>query len=505
MLDKTIKAMKTIKIFTTVVGQKKAICLISLFFIFVVSVYAQANTPPKGKLQAMFYPKSTMIGVGYVDNNKFVENQNMTFLDASQFRSDSRIDEKNGTFYIRWRNYSGKVDTPVSSLNTIVSGVYFIKNDTAYIEGTQLFHSGKREGLFQISTLTTEKKTSQVVPLVQTTSYDPNMVRINIVDIYSEVYHGYSSTATLQKQSENYILKIKFDDRILETLVSYDMVKQCDLYDYGCFIKNAQDVRLSFIKDYGRAYKNGDTFVGVVEKDSWNQYSPRKGEYRYTTGEIYTGIIESTAFQAIKYFRHEQGKTVFADGVTVNGDWTKQYNFMSWEWEKISENSKSPTELRDMAIKLKKEKEHAEEVRRKGLDREFYAKYPSVKPKFVSTQKKYFVMRDLFPQFSNIKAGMSYQDLKMALPLELYDKVVNSTPGKQVILLTPNERKIFNFLLEGENIGLKIRSEVEIMEAEHILTVGMILEGRGKSWAEGYGFPTITLLNDKVYSVLMAK
>ena len=227
-------------------------------------------------------------------------------------------------------------------------------------------------------------------------------------------------------------------------------------------------------------------------------------KYSYVNGEVYTGIIDRKSLGSNYVVVHEQGKTVFADGTTANGDWTKQYNFTDSEWRQISANSKSLTDIRDMAIIFKKEKEDAEKGKREIAEKKFYEKYPSAKfksnSKSVSIQNGSSAMNDFFPQISDIKVGMSYQELKKTLPLELYNKSFTTVQGKQAIYLTPNNGKIQQFLADK----LTIMPEEEAKEIyPSLVAVEMALKMKRKSWADA--FPTVTLLNDKVYSVSMAE
>jgi hypothetical protein len=302
----------------------------------------QTPMPKKAKLMRIFYPKTKTVGVGYVYKKQFVENQEVTFLKSNYYSED-----------------------------TIVSGIYFTKNDTAYIKGFVPlidFNRDKsiRGGIFQISntnegnTLTTNPKKA----FSRLTSYRyTNALKIKDVDIdyyqggFSSQNRGYPVTypVTLQKPSDNYVLRMELKDGILETDISPDIVKKYGL-EFKDLIKSSQNVKLT--------YKNGNVFVGAV--DTYD-FSPQKGEYKFKTGETYTGTIGTTrtAFGDISdhlvycdsriRIPHE-GKIVFIDGTVANGDWLKQYNFTADEWENIYDSSNSLTEIRDMAVNLQKKK-----------------------------------------------------------------------------------------------------------------------------------------------------
>lgn len=507
MLDKIVKVMKKTGILITAIRQKKLFCFIFLFVILSGSLYSQ----PKGKLQAIIYPND-VVGVGYVDKKQFVENQEVTFLNLSGQSYAYYIVEKDRTFYLRNR-YGNKTDISVSSLDTIVSGIYFKKNGIAYIEGTlhpTVFTNKKTVygGIFHISNTDNDDKSLTTNPnkalKTKLTQYQyTNKLKIGEVDIHS--YQGYYQRnykglydqeeypITLQKQSDCYVLKIKYDDRLLDAPVSFDNVNKHGIFAFDALIESTPNVKLN--------YANGNIFVGFVEKNK-DKYIAKKGEYRYTTGEIYTGIVENKNLGGNYFIVHDQGKTVFADGTTADGNWTKEYNFTDNEWKQIFAESKSLTDVRNLAINMNKKKGNDEKLRIEAAEKEFYAKYPSAKsnPKPTLTQNGSSAMDDLFPQVSNIKVGMSYQELKTTLPLELYDKSLTTIQGNQAIRLTPNNRKIQEFLIDA----LKLKPEAEAKEiAQSLLIVEMALQMAGKSWADS--FPKITLLNDKVYSVFVSE
>lgn len=476
------------------------------------TAFSQTPLPKGAKLKTIIFPKNGVVTVGYVYKNQFVENQGVTFLELpNSIIPQWYITENKGIAYINNPNNKEKT-RPLSSLDTIASGVYFIKNGTACIEGivyskfvSFLDNRAVYKGVFQISnteagnTLTTDPKEAIY-------SYSSSgKLKVNAVTIYS--YQGYFNNkkgtvndsnipVTLQKQLDDYILKIEFNDRILEAVVSSDKVRKSNLYfDFDDFIISSQNVKLTD--------KNGNVFTGIVEKYG-DQYKPKEGKYIYANGEVYTGIMNIKSLGDRNVLIHEQGKTVFADGTTANGDWTKQYNFTYDEWNEIWKNSKTLTEARDMANNLNKEKGKAENDRLEIAKQEFYAKYPFAKSKpnskSSSTQNSSSAMDDLFPEVSNIKVGMSYQELKETLPLELYNKSLTTVQGKQAIYLTPSNSKIQEFL--ADKLKITPKSEVEKI-APSLITLEMALKMKGKSWADA--FPIVTLLNDKVYSVSMSQ
>ena len=478
-----------------IISSVRKFLLSSLLFVLAGSIYSQASLPKGAKLKTI--KCKDYAAVGYVLDRQFVEGQEITFYNTKKQTNTIPV---------------GRIPVSYNKTelgNTIIGGIYSVKNGNSYL--TLITKGSDIQGTFKISNringngITVEPK-------------EAKNLKIEMTDLTNYV----EASNSLQKQSEdNYMLKMKFDDRTLETAVSFDYIEQevfpvinnlfkqeqqvqvlevvrvrevnYGIVNFDNFVEKANNVKLT--------YKNGDIFVGRVKKDN-NKYAAQEGEYNFTTGEKYTGIIGRKSLGGNYIIVHEQGKTVFSDGTTANGDWTKQYIFTDNEWRQISANSKSLTEIRDKAISFNEEKGYAVKEKLEAAEEKFYAKYPSAKSKSksksASVQKGSSAMDDLFPEVSNIKVGMSYQELKETLPLELYNKSLITVQGKQAIYLTPSNSKIQEFLTDK----LKMTPEAEAKEIlQSLLVIEMALKMSGKSWADA--FPTITLLNDKVYSVSM--
>jgi hypothetical protein len=328
----------------------------------------QTPIPKKAKLKAIIYPAPKMVGVGYVYKKQFVENQEVTFLELPygvNIAFSSYISEKDGIFYID--NYHKKELLPLSSLDTIASGIYFTKNDTAYMKGfAYSYYSGSfggkslKRGLFQIS-------------------HTVDSFEIIDVDVDIDYYQGIISSGnrrgkypiTVQKSSDNYTLKIDLENGILEIEdISPDMVKKYGVA-FEDLIKSSQDVKLT--------YKNGNVFVGIVDT---SDFTPKKGEYKFKTGEIYTGTIGVTRIgydedisDRLIYCDNriripDRGKTVFTDGSVADGNWLDQYGFYREDWEYIYENSDfSLTKIRDMVVDLQKKRKIQQQERKIAKER----------------------------------------------------------------------------------------------------------------------------------------
>ena len=359
----------------------------------------QQNTslPKKAKLQAIIYPKTGVIAVGYVEKKQFVENQKLTFLEKSGRNVNLGlyfISERDGVFYIQSR-YDKNDKQPLSSLDTIASGMYFTKDGNAYISGilhSNLINKSVYGGVFQISNTKAGNNltTNPNETFYSLLSYQyTNKLKISIADIYSyQGYYNSKNPVTLQKHAVDYLLKIKFDDRILETFVSSDDVKKYGFLTFDDLIKSSQNVTLN--------YTNGNVFVGVVEKKyDDDKYTPKQGEFRFKTGEIYKGILGGRYLWYIngRIFVPDQGETTFADGTTANGDWLKQYNFTDNEWQQIYGNSKSLTEIRDNAVRVNEEKQiklREEKIAKAQAEQEKLLEEQQRKQEYISKYGEHF-------------------------------------------------------------------------------------------------------------------
>jgi hypothetical protein len=332
----------------------------------------QPLLPKKAKLQVIVYEKTNVIAVGTVYKKQFVENQEITFLEfpgKDENLAFYYVSERDGVFYIQNRYEKNEI-RPLSSLDTIASGIYFTKNGNAYISGilhSNFINKSVYRGVIKISntgagnTLTTDPDET----FYRLTSFKyTQKLKVDIEDIY--FYQGYYNDYPLnnipiiiQKQSEGYLLRMEFDDRILETVVSSENIKNYGFLKFDDLIKSSQNVKLN--------YKNGNAFIGVVEKDD-SKFTAKQGEFKFKTGEIYKGAFggRNMVYLNGRIFVPDKGETIFADGATANGDWLKQYNFTDNEWKQIYKNSNSLTEIRDNAVRANEEKQQKLQDEKRG-------------------------------------------------------------------------------------------------------------------------------------------
>lgn len=250
----------------------------------------------KAKLKTIKYKKYNYTAVGYVYKDRFVEGQKLSFI---------------------------KTQTG----DTIISGIYSINYGYPCIKGNYKgfvrMNNEVTSGLFIISN---SIKTNQLLPVRK----NVGKLKIRTLDIlehkdtYAEKY-----PLVFRKTSTNrYELKILFDDKTLEVVISPDTIKKYGFYAFDTFIENSKNVNL--------LYKNGDIYTGIVEKGD-------------VTGSIYDIYFNKRIYVPSK------GVTKFANGEILNGDWLKSYDFTEKDWRKIYAKSKTLTEIRDNVYRKKSE------------------------------------------------------------------------------------------------------------------------------------------------------
>ena len=250
----------------------------------------------KAKLKTIKYKKYNYTAVGYVYKDRFVEGQKLSFI---------------------------KTQTG----DTIISGIYSINYGYPCIKGNYKgfvrMNNEVTSGLFIISN---SIKTNQLIPVRK----NVGKLKIRTLDIlehkdtYAEKY-----PLVFRKTSTNrYELKILFDDKTLEVVISPDTIKKYGFYAFDTFIENSKNVNL--------LYKNGDIYTGIVEKGD-------------VTGSIYDIYFNKRIYVPSK------GVTKFANGEILNGDWLKSYDFTEKDWRKIYAKSKTLTEIRYNVYRKKSE------------------------------------------------------------------------------------------------------------------------------------------------------
>jgi hypothetical protein len=311
----------------------------------------QQEVLPKGaKLKTLtdkFYQYSI---TGYIYNNQFVEEQQITItLDDSENSTKSTIVNLSGKYFIKNNIPLLECSFENMSLGGTTDRRYFHENQ-----------GSSTKGLFKVANNNYGKSLTPAQD-----SRNGNALNIELVDIYhysGNLFPGYNrrymyyDEVLFQKQSDGqYILKIKLrnPNKIsLETNVPMRLVQENGFNDFNYFIEKSQQVKIYF--------ENNDVFIGTVRNVGGSYmkgvtpdgeiYKPVKGEYKYSTGEVYTGLYNKDSQWGRPLFSdREDDKITFTDGTIGNGNWLKQYNLNDTEIDEFFKKSKSPTELRDFA------------------------------------------------------------------------------------------------------------------------------------------------------------
>lgn len=382
------------------------VLIVSFLLIFQANAQQKMPLPQNAKLKTIKFNEFNYAVKGYVINENFVEGQEITFLETEEKEIDVPI--------------IGSVNSNTLT-DTIISGIYFIKDDISYLEGKKeeireyqnVNRTKKRivtKGLFKVSnsiyknvsdydqlndrvSIKDERSVLSVSPLTNDkfrTEVGKNLnklpitfltatnLEIEIADVYS--YQGYLETnrsltsINVQKQGDNYDLKIDFRDRTLETIISYDALKKNNLLDFNFDSFSYLDKIIENSKNEKLTFKNGNIFTGKVYYNEYI-YNPNEGEYRFTNGDIVFGQVRFDFDKAdlAGYYNlglNKDSKTTFADGNVVYGDWAEKYEQMlpSNEWNEVLKNSKTLTEVRDKCESNEKYQNSVLEQKRKQQD-----------------------------------------------------------------------------------------------------------------------------------------
>ena len=333
--------------------------LLLIASMFALSLLAQeiGELPQKAKQEVILYKSAHIIGVGYVYKKQFVENQFVTFLRCP---NNCRLKKKDGQFYIQ----SNKESLPLFSLSTLAHGIYFVKDGIPCLKGKCYFPANSiYEGLFLFRNTGIEEN------LLTTDAKKGRALYYEVLDIDNYKVKRWGVDISGRKQANGiytFVIKFPYDSDIstLESTLSKDEIDAeiFNTQNLADILKSRQSVSMKL--------KNGDSFngtVNVVLKNMFYEAVPLKGEYKYSTGEAFVGNYQEICFRDEKISVPSDGKTIFADGTTVEGDWLKRYcdDFTRNDWNEIYKNSNSLTEIRNKVIA--KQKVLDEEKRAKEL------------------------------------------------------------------------------------------------------------------------------------------
>ncbi len=310
--------------------------------------------PKKAKLKTIKYKELDYAIIGYVHEKEFVEGQKLSFLKTKKETGHVPL----GYIPVQYNK--------TTLTDTIISGVYVIKDGISYLESNSIRYfsiimSDERSSFnfFDEKSMSGKKSITKGLYKVTNSKYgnsltaipaEASTLKIEIADIY--FYQGYYTNApvTLQKQQDNYLLKIEFNDKTLETIISSDTVKKYRFLSFDKFIQNSKNIKLN--------YNNGDIFIGTlkgnigVSHSHYPRFIPNRGEYKFANGEIYIGDMETNK-HGIQNTIPTFGKITFTDNSIEEGNWLKKYNVTSDEISK----GKNLTEMHNIAIRLYEEKQ----------------------------------------------------------------------------------------------------------------------------------------------------
>ena len=387
--------------------------LMATMLAFALSLSAQ-----EAKKEVILYKQESssdnVIGIGYVYKKQFVEKQPLVFLNCPK---SYKLKKKGGKYMLR---NSRKEYLPLSTLDTLACGIYFKKDGMACLDGKLFQNASLYEGIFAWinsgedgEELNTEKKVDAFYyDLLEMENYQTERNEITII-IKKQSDMLYSLKARFPEKSdirsiESTLPKVAIDDKVYLEKIAYILDR--------CHSKHIE-------------FRNGDSFRGTaqafMESSGYCKVVPKRGEYKYATGETFTGNYKKIDFDNDIIIPTE-GETTFSDGKKATGDWLKPYrqDFSRGEWQTIYKNSNGLTEIRDNAIALQQKK--YEEKREKELA-ELREKMKEKRKKEAEERKKEAKKRQLISKY-----GYRYGTLlaKGEIELGMTEAMVNEVYKK---------------------------------------------------------------------------
>lgn len=158
-------------------------------------------------------------------------------------------------------------------------------------------------------------------------------------DIVFDFYEGekvYASGKTISTNMNG--VSVTHPTQDIDSLTfSYkdDFVPDRDsLWNEAYYVRNSDVVSI--------VYSNGDQFKGAFRIGTGGRLVPRKGEYRYASGDKFVGNYSENQFAGIPL----SGETTFKYGSKKTGNWIRDYNLTDAQYVSLSkEHFDSPSEL----------------------------------------------------------------------------------------------------------------------------------------------------------------
>lgn len=390
--------------------------------------------PEKAKLKTIKYKNYDYAIVGYVYEKQFIEGQIISFYNTST-QSD--------------KVSFGYISVPYSKTNLsnqMISGTYFVREGISYLDVTFADTDNFIQGLFKVSNTHDGNGLSPNHKEARKLNIEP----VNIIQCSG--YNRSGDPVFLQKNSNDYVLKIELDDSNLEVSITsdymeknfYSSVSKLFKYrnaidsryemplDFDDYIKNSENVKLT--------YQNGDIFLGQIE-NSKGKYRAKEGKYTFSNGEIFTGTLNDYSSEI-----WTNGMWIFTDGNVENGDWLKKYNVTKDNLASVS----TMTEKHSLAIQLY-------EQRQKRIMEEKIARLQSEEKKRVADQKrkqeyilKYGEYYGTLVSQGELRAGMSTAMVNAVFPKDFFIISESTRNGQSVEIWQFSKDKMETaIMLEG--------------------------------------------------------
>lgn len=472
---------------------------------------SENSVPRDAKFKAIEYPNKFIL-VGYVLNNKFVEDQYLAIHDQEY--------KENISYFTLVKKAKSKLGVE------LLSGVLFEKNENYYLGSTIKKNNSSNQSTAKvIFKLSNFYDANGLIP----TYNERKDLKIEIADIIQYKGSDWSENPVyLYKNSDSsgYVLKIKLDDRVLEISLPLDYMKKYKFTDVTSVLglgmySQSIDTRIlraetsqsidnlisSIIndsicssKEVKLAYTNGNTFIGsVAQKD--NKYVAKSGVYKYKTGEIYVGDLvpfKGDSFEDdsnpiclmyYNFYMPNQGEFTFTDGSTVSGNWLRNYKLTDNQWVYVYENYRSPTESRDIIADLDRKNKGEAVIKKEEEER--------TKKEII--RKEQAIKENLIKKYGNYWGELIYNrefTLGMTKPMVLE---FSSEKYYNISKVISNGNYIEKWVFDKQKIEREVIKEGSKEGAEALLIMSFL-----ENFVSGgisTQFPTLVFTNGKLTGI----